>query len=266
MKNLIVVVSLLFTVNAQAQVTMVQTVAGPRATGYLGWPSEAARLKAPYKGIEVNDTWIPKSFSWRGSGVLPPIHNQGQCGSCYSEAITGSLEIAVNVQGFRPTPNLSVQQIVSCDQGSYGCSGGFMSTAQFVVDYGLTNEENFPYRAANVACKKNLPIAEKAISYHLLGSANTKPSVVEIKAAILRYGSVFVTVAAGGPSWSGNSDRITGCRNSQENHMVILTGWSAKNEWEMRNSWGKEFGDGGYAWVPFGCDKIASEAGYIVVE
>lgn len=259
------VIGILLTANDLAIAATVQTSVGPRATGYLGWPTQEARLKAPYKGIEVNESWMPKSFSWRNSGIVPETKNQGNCGSCFSFAITRSMEIAVVLQGFRDMPNLAEQQIVSCAKDAYGCGGGFMTTAQYVVDVGLTDEKNFPYQAANLACKKSLPIKEKAISYSLLGSATKSPSVQEIKAAILRYGSAFVTVSAGGSGWSGSSDRVTGCKNRGTNHMVVLVGYDEKN-WIMSNSWGKEWGDGGYAKVPFGCDQIGDEAGYIEVE
>lgn len=259
------IVLCLLSTSAFAEVKTVQTVAGPRATGYLGWPTQEARLKAPYKGIDVSDTWIPRSFSWRNSWIVPETRNQSSCGSCWSFAITRSLEIAVGLQGFREIPDLAEQQMVSCDSTAYGCSGGYMTSADFAVKYGLTEEKNFPYQAADVRCKSSLPTKEKAISYSLLGSATKEPSIQEMKAAILRYGSVFVTVSAGGSGWSGNADVVTGCRNRGTNHMVVLVGWDEKN-WIMSNSWGKEWGDGGYAKVPYGCDQIGEEAGYIEVE
>lgn len=251
--------------NAFAEVKTVQTVAGPRATGYLGWPTQESRLKAPYKGIDVSDTWIPRSFSWRYSGVMPPVRDQGNCGSCVYMAITRATEIAVNVQGFRDTPNLSEQQFLSCDKVGQGCSGSWLESAQYVVDKGLPLEKDFPYAAQNLRCKSGLPVAEKAVSYYLLGSANKKPSIKEIQAAILRYGSVFLTIAAGGPGWSGSGKTITGCRNTQVNHAVLAIGWDEKG-FEISNSWGESWSDGGYVKVPYGCDQVGSEAGYIVIE
>lgn len=243
----------------------VDTIAGRMPLGYLGWKSEEGRLNAPYKAIDVSDTWIPKSFSWRNSWINPVIKNQASCGSCVYFAITRATEMAVALQGFREVPDLSEQQFLSCDTVGMGCSGSYLESAQYVVDKGLPLEKDFPYAAQNLRCRSNLPIAEKAVSYYLLGSANKKPSIKEIQAAILRYGAVFLTVAAGGPSWSGESYTITGCRNTSVNHAITAIGFNEKG-FIIANSWSEKWGDHGYALVPYGCDKIGSEAGYIIVE
>lgn len=245
---------------------LISTNVYANATGYLGWKDPANKKTAKYQGTPVVDEWLPQSFDWRGSGYLVPIKNQGSCGSCWSFAITKSLEISEVVYGNRDKQDLSEQHMVSCERSAYGCGGGFMESAIFAVKTGLTAEENFAYRASNVSCKQNLPIAAKAISYTLLGSANKKPDVGAIKSAILRYGSVFVTVAAGGSGWNSSGDSVTGCRNRGTNHMVNLVGWTANNEWIMANSWGTSWKNNGYAKIPFGCDRIADEAGFIEVE
>lgn len=263
-----IVFSLLSTMSYAAefkpQMQYVDTVAGKMPLGYLGWKSEAARLNAPYKAIEVNDSWIPKSFSWRNSWISPGIRSQLSCGSCVFFAVTRATEMAVALQGFRDVPDLSEQQFLSCDTVGMGCSGSWLESAEYVVNKGLPLEKDFPYAAQNLRCKPNLPVAEKAISYHLLGTANKKPSVKEIQAAILRYGAVFLTVAAGN-GWSGNNYVISGCRNTQVNHAITAIGYNEKG-FIIANSWGTSWGDKGYALVPYGCDKIGSEAGFIVVE
>jgi C1A family cysteine protease len=166
------------------------------------------------------------------------------------------------MQSNEPMTDLAEQQMVSCVRDAYGCGGGFMESAAYVVKSGLTEEKNFPYRAANLSCKQ-VPITVKAASFTLLGGPNQKPTVEAIKTAILRYGSVFVTVAAGGSGWSGSRKEITGCRNRSTNHIVNLVGWTADNKWVMNNSWGTSWGDKGFALIPYDCDRIADEAGYI---
>jgi C1A family cysteine protease len=99
-----------------------------------------------------------------------------------------------------------------------------------------------------------------------LGSANRKPTVDEIKAAVIKYGIAFVTVAAGGNGWSGRTGEITGCRNTGTNHIVNIIGWTKNGKWKMKNSWGKSWANQGYSLIKFGCDKIAEEAGIVIVE
>jgi len=239
---------------------IVQTSVGPRATGYLGLGKNPR-----YSTIPMDTTNLPETWDWRFSSGVSSIKNQGGCGSCWSFAITKSLESALIVQNSDNEMDLSEQQMVSCVKTAYGCNGGFMDSADYVVKQGLTDEKTFPYTASNGRCK-SVAIKAKAAKYALLGSSNRKPTIDEIKAAIVTYGPVFVTVAAGGNGWSGKTGEVTGCRNTGTNHMVNLVGWTKSGKWILANSWGKSWANKGYSLIKFGCDKIGEEAGYIVVE
>lgn len=241
-------------------------VARTYPTGFLGWKDPRNKANVRYQGEPVVVSYLPKSFDWRGSGYLVPIKDQGSCGSCWSFAITKSLELSMIFYAQGDSLNLSEQHMVSCAQDAYGCSGGFMESAAFAVNNGITGESDFPYSGTNANCKRNLPIRAKASSFVLLGSPNKAPEIDAIKSAILRYGSVFVTVAAGGSGWSSSGDSVTGCRNRGTNHMINLVGWTANKEWIMANSWGSDWKQAGYAKIPFGCDLVAEEAGYIEIE
>ena len=118
---------------------------------------------------------------WRTRGVVTPIKNQGNCGSCWTFSTTGCLEahtclaaqtrlqaaaadsttavsssyasLATNC----PTwSGLSEQQLVDC-AGAYnnhGCEGGLPSQAYEYIKYnpqGLQSETAYPYHAAESA-------------------------------------------------------------------------------------------------------------------
>lgn len=241
----------------------VDTVDGPKATGYLGL-GDMATLH--YEKIPLGEGDLPESFDWRDvKGVFGPIRNQGSCGSCYAFAITGALEASEVVQTGRPLQDLSEQQIVSCSD-SYGCGGGFMSTAYYAVKPGLTDEASFPYTARNSRCRTNLDIKAKASKYSLLGTPRRSPTTTEIKTALINKGPLFITVMAGGSGWNGGGSKVTSCRKrGSTNHMVVLSGYD-KNGWIIRNSWGARWGDKGYAHIGYGCDLVAEQAGFVTVE
>lgn len=239
----------------------VQTVNGPRGTGYLGHLLGGQKLE--YVSIRASET-LPASFDWRETGKLPGIRDQGGCGSCWAFAITKSLESVEALKGGHEGLNLAEQELVSCNKTAYGCSGGYMESASYVVDHGLASEKSFPYAARDLRCKK-VPVTSKATSYKLIGAPNKSPTVDEIKTALFERGPLFVTVAAGS-GWSGSTGEITYCRNRGINHMVNLVGWTAEGKWIMANSWGESWGDKGYSLMKFGCDKIGDEAGFVTVK
>lgn len=249
---------------AFAEPIIVLTNDGVKYTGYIGLGDKE---KISYATMKTGVQELPETFNWQDvDGVLPEVRNQGNCGSCWAFAIAGALESALVVQGKKDLLNLSEQQMVSCDRQSYGCSGGFMSSADYVVRKGLTDETSFPYVAYNSRCKSGLDIKAKAVKYFLLGTASQKPTKDEIKTALIQYGPLFVTVAAGGSGWSGSSGKVTSCRKrATTNHMVQIVGYD-QDGWIFKNSWGKKWGDGGYSHIGYGCDKIAEEAGFVLVE
>ena len=238
----------------------ITTIAGKKATGYLGLigPGGTAPI---YEAMKARED-LPEAFDWREHAIVSSIKDQGNCGSCYSFAITKAFESALALKAGTKL-DLAEQEIVSCS-GAYKCGGGFMSTAGYVVTHGQGLESDFPYTASNARCKK-IAVAAKAASYKLLGSSTKKPTVAEMKTAMMEHGPLFVTVSAGGSGWSGSTGMITGCKNRSTNHMVNLVGWY-KDGWIMANSWSSNWGDKGFTKMPFGCDKIGDEAGYIVVD
>jgi len=70
----------------------------------------------------------PVTLDWRTKGVVTPVKDQGQCGSCWAFSTTGAVESAWAVAG-NPLTSLSEQQLVSCCNSSDGCDGGFPNTA-----------------------------------------------------------------------------------------------------------------------------------------
>jgi C1A family cysteine protease len=257
-------ISNVFADDIYPNVIMVETVGGLKATGYRGiWDKN----NAPYRTIETGYRELPTSFDYRTvSGVLNDVRDQGTCGSCWSFSITSVLESSVVVQTPRTLTDLSEQHMVSCDYKSYGCNGGFMESADFVVRNGLTDEQAFPYTGKQVRCKQGLKTLEKAAKYYLIGTKTRAPTTAEIKTALVEYGPVFVSVKAGGMGWAGTTPKVTSCsKRGTANHMVVIVGYDEKG-WIIRNSWGSEWADKGYAHIGYGCDLIGEDAGYVVVD
>lgn len=235
-------------------------------TGYLGHNRKTGNL---HFQLKPSATELPASYDLRTLGLVSKIKNQGGCGSCWSFAITKATESARLKAGLTEQ-DLSEQQQVSCDRNAAGCGGGNMDNADYEVGTGLALESDYPYTASNSRCRSPLPtIASKLKSWAYVGGGNRKPTVDELKQAIYQYGTIFVTVAAGGSDWGGSRVHMTGCSNRGTNHMVTLVGWNEQNEFIIGNSWGSDWGESGFAYAKQGCDNLANDsdgAAFVVYE
>jgi cathepsin L len=231
-------------------------------TGLLPRP---INLPANYRqDVEIRSD-LPDSYDAREHGLVTPIKNQGQCGSCWAFARTKAMEAALILSGrdVADVLNLAEQDPLVNDRNSFGCNGGFMD-GRFEVAKGVTTEDLCPYRASSrYACsgKKHA----KATTWSMVGAPGRAPSVDELRQAIVDHGVIAVTVAAGNAFSPDANGRIKTCSNGRINHMVTLAGYRpAPNggyEFLIGNSWGTNWGDGGFAWSKQGCNRLASTPG-----
>jgi hypothetical protein len=63
-------------------------------------------------------------FLFSVCAVLPPVKDQGSCGSCYAFA-SADLVAAAHYRVKGAVLELSKQQIVDCDASNSGCRGGW---------------------------------------------------------------------------------------------------------------------------------------------
>ena len=73
-------------------------------------------------------TEIPESFDWRDKGVVTPVKQQGECGSCWSFATAATMESQYLLKTNKSLI-MSEQQLIYCDKTNKGCRGGVMNKA-----------------------------------------------------------------------------------------------------------------------------------------
>ena len=199
------------------------------------------------------------------TGYSSSVKNQGSCGSCWAFAAVGLME-AMILKADNVEVDLSEQQLVSCNPWGWGCNGGLWPN-DMLVDPGAMMEACFPYTATDEPCNESCPTPYAIQSWGFVTADNVVPSVEEIKQAIYTHGAVQVGVYA--DRWfqlyeSGVFDRCKK-RVNYTNHAVILCGWDdAKGAWLLKNSWGPGWGENGFMWITYGCNKVGDGANYFI--
>jgi len=191
---------------------------------------------------------IPTSVDWRSKGVVTPIKNQGQCGSCWTFSTTGVLEGYHAIQT-GTLLSFSEQQIVDCaTSAGEGCGGGWPYLAvQYAASAGLEQESQYPYTAEDGSCQYDQSEAlvvndgyafvTTDSSSALMAAIATMPVSVLIEADQ----DVFQLYTSGiiGPD--------DGCGDSLD-HAVLAVGYNSQS-FIIKNSWGADWGDQGYVYL-----------------
>ncbi|KAG5679757.1 hypothetical protein PVAND_009297 [Polypedilum vanderplanki] len=197
-----------------------------------------------------------------------PIKHQGDCGSCWVFAATGVYEYYLyRTEGYYTA--LSEQMSVDCIRPNGCTAGGHPSDSfDFFLDYGVNFASVYPYEAKDTnGCRmldnfnrQNGLNPKKARLYRLLPGNEQ-----ELVNFLHQYG--WITVAINGMALKDYNGGIVASQDCpcDTNHAAILVGFDSGKDgipyWIIKNSYGDQWGDGGYAYLEWGKNTcgIASE-------
>jgi C1A family cysteine protease len=254
-----------------AEISLISDLSNPDPP--LEQPLNSADQKAPR--ADTPAVGLPAAFDWRDSGILTPVRDQGNCGSCWAFGTVGPLEANLKWKSSLST-DLSEEFLLSCNSDGYSCNGGWWAheyhhnqTAINQTQPGAVLETDFPYVGASQSCNRLFSHPYRLINWGYVGNDSSIPSAEAIKNALYSYGPVAVAVCSG-PKMQGyrggvfSLDERNYCGGGV-NHAVVLVGWNdADNTWIMRNSWGASWGESGYMRITRGTSNIGYSANYVV--
>lgn len=221
---------------------------------------------------------LPSKWDWRERtpGGLPPIRDQGSCGSCWAFATVGALECNIKIKD-GISVDLSEQWLVDCARGLfwYGCDGGIAAhdwhkgtRTDSCGGYGAVLETDYPYVGYQSSCMCPVPHYYTIRDWKYVGSALGIPPIESIKTAIYKYGPVVCAMEAKTSflAYKGGLYNDKTESKALPNHMVVIVGWDdnyGNGAFIIRNSWGPYWGENGYGYIEYGTAQIGYAANYI---
>ncbi|KAK8950833.1 Vignain [Platanthera zijinensis] len=210
--------------------------------------ARGGRSSFMYESIDARG--LPVSVDWRKKGAVTPVKDQGQCGSCWAFSTVAAVE-GINQIKTKKLVSLSEQNLIDCDtEENQGCNGGLMSYAfEFIKNNGgITSEAAYPYMAEQGKCafkeNKNELVS---IDGHENVPENDEDSLLKAVA----HQPVSVAIDASSTDFQFYSEGVfAGNCGTELDHGVAVVGYGKTRHgikyWIVRNSWGPEWGEGGY--------------------
>jgi len=231
--------------------------------------------------------------------IVTPVRYQGGCGDCWAFGTTAALETAVlrangNTPGVSNTAlALSEEQVLSCTGPTdtiFGitisgddCGGGLTpSAANYIEGHNIVTNTTWPYvyapQSSQCSRYQNQATSFRATNWDWVCGPLSVCSIQSLKQAIVDHGSVAASFNVGGDcpgqpfcDYSGgifddnNSANILGI--PEVDHVMQLVGWDdTKGAWRVKNSWGTNWGENGFAWIAYNTSNIGSYAVWVNAE
>lgn len=238
---------------------------------------ETESEETSYEAVKLND-----SIDWGRLSMASKVPDQGGCGSCWALATSSMLEGRFEVANQGSGRTFSAQQLVDCVPnprscgGTGGCQGATVELAMsYIEKKGLKTNEELQYQAHEGRCRAPVRGSNRfssssflelekherhkddhhvhenggaTIGLHSWRKLPTNKAVPLMNA--VQNGPVAISVGAK-PFHFYKGGVFDDCpKDSVINHAVTLFGYgqteSGDNYWNVRNSWGPDWGERGY--------------------
>ena len=188
---------------------------------------------------------LPPSVDWRTKGVVPPVQNEGQCGSSVSFALVGAVDAFHAIQTKQLVLGSEEEYRDCCIMPPCSCGGEIVSGDGYncIVEIGgLAGEDSYPNPTDCKCMNDSVPPAIK-----IDGGRAVSPSRNEtaLEAAVAMQ-PVFAVIDASHNSFQFYLSGIynePSCSQTNLDHAVLIVGYGSEGKgedyWIVQNSWGE---------------------------
>jgi len=205
-------------------------------------------------------------IDWRKYNRVTPVKDQGDCGGCFAFASATVLEYW---SGQHPK-SFSSQNLMDCTSGvgrpDVGCDGGLM---EYVFEYAkrhpVTLDSEFPFKGQQKTCPRSKLWTNIAVhDYKVLMMEDNPKAEQQFEHILHNYGPIAVGIDSTSLSnYNGGIVSANMCTTDID-HAVTIVGYTDK-AWIIKNSWGYNWGIGGYLYLERGTNAcgVAEYAVYV---
>lgn len=196
--------------------------------------------------------------NWVEQGKVTPVVNQGSCGSSWAWSAITSLEGAVAIKTKKTPVPLSTQQLIDCTPApSMGCNGGFMWDAfNYTEHSGICTAEDYKYTASYSKCAADQcrsEIDSSRVSHFRAEDATE--AFLQAALEMVPVASAMYVPGDFGLYTSGVYDNTAECKKSKAASGMAVVGFDradATPYFLLKNTWGANWGEQGYARIALG--------------
>lgn len=227
-----------------------------------GWRRDRPDIRDEYHEFsEYSSSELPAKVDLRDK--CPPVYNQGKLGSCTANAIVGAYQFD-EIHQEEPSPinpsRLFLYYNERDTEGHDDTDSGaeIRDGIKSICKVGLCSEASWPYDITKFTEKPSENCYQEATQHQCVKYRRVSQNVNDLRTCLARgnpfvFGfEVFRSFEAQEVAQTGIMRMPTEGEEVLGGHAVMCVGYSdSKRCFLVRNSWGEDWGEAGYFWMPY---------------